>query len=235
LVLWSLEEHQKNEQIPRRSGAGYDSRARLMSPEDIDPDDHQTRDMYARFGLAMYSAQVLEAGLKSAISAAQVTSARFSTIDEFDESWALNFTATMGKLLRRLEPFLGGDRELVDDLSLALRIRNQLAHHFFWDHVADAATTRGRARMIDECMAAVEFFQEIEQRLRVVVRRYAESTDTPPGVFLQRVEQSIDDMLASPEETGSKNCGRCLTSMEVSGNERHPYWKCPNCGSLALA
>lgn len=206
-----------------------------MTEDDMGAENHHTREMYASYGLAMYFAQTVEAGLKSALIMAQLTSKKFSAMDDYDESWALNFKATMGKLMRRIEPFLGDDIALGEDLDLALAIRNQLAHHFFWDHAADARSFAGRDEMIAECMAAVEFFQQVEQRLLEVVRRFSETAGTPSDVFERRLEESMEDILAQSEEIGSKTCGRCLTSMEAEGSERQPYWKCPTCGSVALS
>ena len=205
-----------------------------MIEEDIEPDDHHTREMYARYGLAMYFAQVVEAGIKNALILAQFSSQNFATLDDFDESWALNFKVTMGKLLQRFEPFLGDDNALGEDLELALAMRNQLAHHFFWDHAADAVTVEGRDRMMNECVATIEFFQELERRLTVVAHRYSAAAGTAPSVFTERIAASFDELLSDYDQAGSKNCGRCMTPMEAVGSARRPYWKCPSCGSVAI-
>jgi hypothetical protein len=206
----------------------------MLIEEGMTADDRQTREMYARYGLAMYFAQVVEASIKSALVMAELSSSKFATLDDFDDSWAENFTVTMGRLVRKLTPFLAGDTALGDDLQLALLMRNQLAHHFFWDHAADATTTEGRSRMITECVSAVAFYQDIEQRVEMVVRRYSESVGTTPEVFAARLEESRDELIADAALLGSKNCGRCHTPMEIVGSERRPYWKCPSCGSVAL-
>lgn len=206
----------------------------MLIEEGMTADDHQTREMYARYGLAMYFAQVVEASIKSALVMAELSTSKFATLDDFDDSWAENFAVTMGKLLRKLTPFLADDTALGDDLQLALLMRNQLAHHFFWDHSVDATTTEGRSRMITECMSAAEFYQDIEQRLELVVRRYSESIGTTPEVFAARLADSMGELVDSAASLGSRNCGRCLTPMDTAGSERRPYLKCPSCGSVAL-
>ena len=191
--------------------------------------------MYARYGLAMYFAQVVEAGLKNALVTAKLPTEKLSTIEDFEESWELNFKASMGKLLRRFQAHLGDDAVFAEDLYLALELRNQLAHHFFWDHASDATTFEGRERMMAECEAAVEHFQAIEQRLTAVVERASGSTNTGGEAFKHRREDSMEGSVVRFDETALKNCGRCLTAMEVAGSEHRPYWKCLNCGSVALA
>jgi hypothetical protein len=54
-----------------------------MTEEDIDPGDHHTREMYARYGLAMYFAQVVEAGIKNALVMAELADARFAAVEDF--------------------------------------------------------------------------------------------------------------------------------------------------------
>lgn len=52
-----------------------------MMEEDIDPGDHHTREMYARYGLAMYFAQVVGAGIRNALAMAELADAQFIAID----------------------------------------------------------------------------------------------------------------------------------------------------------
>ena len=191
--------------------------------------------MYARYGLAMYFAQVVEAGVKNGLAMAELSSAAFATIDDFDESFSRNFKTVLGKLIQRLEPFLGQNHQLGEDLRLALAMRNQLAHHFFWDHAVDVTSREGRERMIAECDAAVGLFQEVEASLGTVVRAYSESIGTSPELLAARLTESTQDLLAQNQDTGGRNCGRCLVPMNIAGSNERPYFECPSCGSIALA
>lgn len=92
--------------------------------EDISPRDHHTREMYAHYGLAMYYAQVVEAGLKNALVMAQLDAEDFASMDDFDDAWATNFTTAMGRLVGKMTAHLDGDDELGADLRLALAMRN---------------------------------------------------------------------------------------------------------------
>lgn len=202
--------------------------------EDIDPSDHHTREMYARYGLAMYFAQVVEAGIKNALVMAELADARFATIEDFDAASATNFKTVLGRLIEKFKPFLAADKPLVDDLQLVLMTRNELAHHFFWDHAPDAMTWDGRERMMRECDAARELFQEISARLEIVVRAYSAATGTAPAVFEDRLALAKEDLLGQNEHLGVRNCHRCLIPMEPAGTSTRAYFACPTCGAVSL-
>lgn len=200
--------------------------------EEIDPGDHHTREMYARYGLAMYFAQVVEAAIKNALLMARLSDDQFATVDDFDAAFATNFKTVLGRLVERFKPFLAHDELLGEDLQLALAARNQLAHHFFWDHAADSMSWDGRERMMRECDAASELFQEISARLEVVVRMYSKAGGTPMTVFEDRLAQAREDLLAGTEAGDVGNCGRCLTPMNPAGTPARPY--CHSCGTVAV-
>ncbi|RFA17661.1 hypothetical protein [Subtercola boreus] len=205
-----------------------------MIQEDIDPEAHHTREMYARYGLAMYFAQAVEAAIKSAIVMAEVSSGVHASRSDFDESSARYFKIVFGRLVEKFRPYVGSDVELEQDLQLALALRNQLAHHFFWDHAADAMMFEGRKRMMTECDAAVEFLQDVDSRLEEVVRGYSESIGTSPAVFEARLTESTSELLRGRAEGGANQCGRCAQPMISVGSVRRPCLECPKCGSVSL-
>lgn len=206
-----------------------------MDIDPLTPEDMQTREMYARYGLAMYFAQSLEAGIKTTLVLAQLDAREFATLSDFDASWASNFNVTMGKLIHRFAPHISDDPALSGDLQLALKLRNQLAHHFFWNHAADANTPHGRQRMIDECMAAVGFFQDVDQRLHAMTERLSQAQGTSPDMLSSRTTEVFAELLSTVPDYGSRNCPRCLVPMDMAGSEDRPYWLCSACGSITLA
>lgn len=132
------------------------------------------------------------------------------------------------------KPFLAADEPFADDLQLALMTRNQLAHHFFWDHAPDAMTWNCRERMMRECDAATALFQDISARLEVLVRAYSTATGTTPDVFEERLSAAQKDLLGQSETLGARNCGRCLTPMEQAGTSKRAYFLCSTCGAVSL-
>lgn len=196
-----------------------------MMNEEIDPGDHHTREMYARYGLAMYFAQVVEAGIKNALVMAELADAQFTTIEDFDAASATNFKTVLGRLIEKFKPFLAADEPFADDLQLALMTRNQLAHHFFWNRAPDAMTWNGRERMMRECDAATALFQDISARLEVLVRAsYSTATGPAPDVFEGLLSAAQKDRLSQSETPGARNCGRCLTPMEQAVTSKRAYF-----------
>lgn len=83
-----------------------------MMNEEIDPGDHHTREMYARYGLAMYFAQVVEAGIKNALVMAELADAQFTTIEDFDAASDTNFKTVLGRLIEKFKTVPGGRRAI---------------------------------------------------------------------------------------------------------------------------
>lgn len=201
--------------------------------EDISQEDHHSRETYARYGLAMYFAQVVEAGMKGALILAQLNENRIATQSEFDDVWDSNFKVVMGRLIGRLRPYLDGDEDLDSDLQLVLAVRNQLAHHFFWDHAADALSDEGRDRMIVECDAAVVLFRDVNERLHLVMGRFATARGFTSDQTAAHVDAAQADLLAR-RDGRNDHCGRCMIPMDLKGTERRLHFECPNCGAVAL-
>jgi hypothetical protein len=144
----------------------------MMREDNIDDEDYQVREIYAQFGLALYKAQVLEQGLISTIMMARLASKEFLTVSEYDAAWDAQFEVTMGRLLKRLRPFIRDDGALESDLASALSERNRLAHAFFRDHARDFMDEAGRERMLGECFEAQALFDSCDQRLAPVFARF---------------------------------------------------------------
>jgi len=75
---------------------------RLVSewtPEELDPESDQIRQVYAMYGAAMYFAQVLEHGLANFVVASRASQGLKSR-DAADALWDELFSSTMGQQLR---------------------------------------------------------------------------------------------------------------------------------------
>ena len=135
------------------------------------------REVYARFGLAIYCAQVLEHGLVNAMVVLDLIPSRRHLAQSSDE-WAAkvddfmgrHFMDTMGLMIRSLQSVTPVSEELKELLQQALRRRNWLVHHFFREHAAHFMAATGRAQMlseIDECRA---LFELADRSLEATVR-----------------------------------------------------------------
>lgn len=127
------------------------------------PDYDDPKELYAFFGLTFYAAQVLEQGvvnLAVALKAAgdpKVTSQLI--LDLYDDVG----TKTFGRVLQIARDHMTIPVTIDTDLSVALKKRNHLAHHFFVDHDHDILTDAGRRKCIDLLMDDLRFFKGVDR------------------------------------------------------------------------
>jgi hypothetical protein len=137
-----------------------------MMVEDIDPKSWLTREIYARFGRAMYHAQMLEFGI---VNLAMWTGIRDRTVTSFEEADADSaalFRQTMGKLKTTLLERQMDVQHLEADLGRGVKLRNFLAHEYF-RHRGRTVSTEDSQRMIEELERAAAFFTDLDSRLEV--------------------------------------------------------------------
>lgn len=110
--------------------------------EDIDPESWLAREIFARFGLAMYCAQVLEHGIVNLW-----TGLRDGTItsrEDMEADYMALFERTMGQLNTTLRSRRPDYSDVEDGLRRALALRNFLAHRYFRERAAAFMTKEGR-------------------------------------------------------------------------------------------
>lgn len=147
-----------------------------MDPTDLiwpadDPESEVVREVYARYGLAMYSAQVLEHAIVNMVIVLRFMPTR--STHQSQESWEAafddfcigEFGKTLGNMLRTLEKLNIVPEPLIERLRRAKEIRDVLAHRFFRKHDWDFMKQDGRAEMIVYCERAVEEFKAIDAEL----------------------------------------------------------------------
>ncbi|MEB3263528.1 MAG: hypothetical protein VKJ66_04060 [Synechococcus sp.] len=152
-----------------------------------DADDEQVKEVYARFGLAVYFAQVLEHGIVNALVVLYLIPTRRHLARSADE-WAgevdafmdRHFQAPMGRMMSSLRDVTYVDDDLEQLLNEALRKRNWLVHHFFRERASEFMSSPGREQMISEIDGCRDLFQSADKRLEAIVvplRRKAGLTD----------------------------------------------------------
>lgn len=157
---------------------GQDRRAdtqRLTAEErerirDVDDESAHTREVYALFGLAIYYAQVLEHGIVNLLTLANVMN-RQGTPRDFDEVMERRFRDQFAELVRRVEPFVGDDPNVVADLAVGVDRRNGLAHRYFRERAEHFMSWTGRRDMCAELRASAELFKDLDSRLTPVTLR----------------------------------------------------------------
>lgn len=165
-----------------------------------DGESVQIREVYSRYGLAMYQAQVLEHGIVNAVIIGRMFPAmrqhpdRSSWEKAFDRAYDSELAKTFGNMLRALEPLA-----LPDDLIARLREakfeRDRLAHRFFREHDENFLGWSGRTRMIAECEAIIEKFSTIDADLEAFMRPQRERY----GITTEWVESHLSAAMAAAE------------------------------------
>lgn len=158
----------------------------------------EIREVYARFGLAMYQVQVLEHGIVNAIVALTLFKERasYSTKERWweaiDERFQQELGQTFGNLLKRLILIPEVSETLVEHLRAAKEPRDILAHRFFRLHADDFMHGAGRRKMIAWCEDQIITFRKLDDQLEQL---YSDSLEAA-GVTKEWLSARIDEELA---------------------------------------
>jgi hypothetical protein len=190
---------------PKRRSLRFGRRLRLalaIIMRKHDEDEH-VKEVYARFGLAVYFAQVLEHGLVNALVILDLIPSRRHLARSPDE-WGAevdafmdrHFQATMGRLMRSLRAVTQVEADLEQLLNDALSKRNWLAHDFFRERATEFMTADGREQMLREADGCRDLFQSADKRLETIVaplRKKAGITDELLAREYQRLLSARND------------------------------------------
>lgn len=177
-----------------------------MNPADAiwpvdDPESALVREVYARYGLAMYMAQVLEHAIVNALLVLRFLPTRpdhqskESWEAAFDDFYVGEFGKTFGNMLRTLATLDIAQSPLMERLRGAKKTRDILAHSFFRDHDLAFMTQAGRAEMIVFCEAAVAEFKAIDEELEALCVPYRNRF----GMTDEWIERKYQDMLTQAQ------------------------------------
>jgi len=163
-----------------------------------DPESEHCKEVYARFGLAMYEAQVLEHGIVNALVIVDLiperrplARSRTEWENDFDEFMGRQFKHTMGRLLRYLGSITKPPPDLGDLLTRALEKRNWLAHEFFRERATEFVTSKGRDQMLTEVDECAALFRSADEALVNVMQPLR----TKQGITNEMLEKSLQAML----------------------------------------
>lgn len=170
--------------------------------DDITPKNKEVREVYARFGLAIYSAQCLEHGLVNAflylhlIPSKMPLSRSKEWEDEVDSFTSKHFEHTLGRMIKDLEKFTNVSPSLSKKLSEALKIRNWLAHDYFRERAREFLSSEGRMSMIKELDDATSTMNaadaELSLTLDPMLKKY--------GITEELIAKVSEEMLFEPKE-----------------------------------
>lgn len=135
--------------------------------ETIAKADWEQREVYARFGLAVYFCQALETQLVNYLALLRrVTTGQAMPTEEVDGLFDRLFRRTFGSNLRDVTELVGSDSVLVPTMAAALTLRNELVHHWLRDRAVEQGTSHGRLAVVEELKVAQAQLQRADEELR---------------------------------------------------------------------
>jgi uncharacterized protein with HEPN domain len=159
--------------------------------EEIDEESWQIREVYAKYGLAMYSAQCFETGLVNLLISLKLKDREKiirSDIDLFTEKY---YEKTLGRLIHSLKQAMKISENLETELRELLDIRNYLAHRYFRVKAIDFMKKDGRQRMLFELESIISKLENGDKKIdsidSVICEQY--------GITNEMVSKKIEDLL----------------------------------------
>lgn len=175
-----------------------------------DFDDVQVREVYSRYGLAMYMAQVLEHGMVNAVIVMRTLPTIQAHADEtaweatFDAAYETGLAHTYGNMLRQLVSLEGFPPNLLERLRAAKEDRDVLAHRFFRQNDLAFMSGNGRTSMIAWCEERVELFKALSDDIDAFLAPIQERH----GITQAWIDKAMEALLAQGRnwtpETGEK-------------------------------
>ncbi|HYM46063.1 MAG TPA: hypothetical protein VES65_07880 [Solirubrobacteraceae bacterium] len=169
--------------------------------ESISRGDWEQREVYAKFGLAIYFCQCLESQVVNYVIALRGAAGSVTTRQEVDALFGELFGNTLGRNLRHAVRILGDDKILLDELEPVLRLRNELVHHWMRERALDQGTSNKRRAMVEELDAAIEQLQAADAKLVERTQRLLEQI----GVSRVAIEKEHERLSRIAESDGAEN------------------------------
>jgi len=156
-----------------------------------DPDDDESKEVYAHFGLAYYCSCVLEHGVANALFILELMGKRreVKTQEEWetlvDNHFENSFAQTLGRLKNQVvrhRARIAALSSLLTDLDKCVQERNFLAHHFWREYAIYWFTSDGRHAMVQRLEAARDLFSDTDKKFEAAIRPIAERYGHTPDL-----------------------------------------------------
>lgn len=153
-------------------------------------DDDLIREVYARFGLAYYLSECLHRSLCILLAFSELPSGELITRPRAEERLAHGFSLTLGDVVVKLEGAL--PTALVEELRQAVKARNFLAHHFWWERIH----LMFRREYVRQLVVELDGYADLFNRLDTLVSERLERKRWELGVTDEALKDSMNRLLA---------------------------------------
>jgi len=171
--------------------------------KELDPESQHIREVYARYGLAMYQAQCLERQIAILLTTVYGPGPKQITRSQYDKLLDSYFKRTLGRLHQELNKSSPLPKDFDTKVKKAITKRNWLAHSFFWERAFHFMSDKGRSQMLEELQGAIDFFQELDAELSKIGDEWAKLN----GVTAKQFEKAMERLANSTKKELNKPLG----------------------------
>ena len=154
------------------------------------PESEQQRDLYALYGAAMHTAQVLEHGIVNAMFMIMMNDRHHFTKRDFNAIRSKHPVKTIATLVSLLNAEVPCPDNLEDLLSVALAERSFLAFRFFGERNDQMSSAVGRAKTGALLLDDIDLFKSADAALEDTVKPFRERY----GVTDERIDKMMHEM-----------------------------------------
>jgi hypothetical protein len=165
----------------------------MMTNQEIDDESELIKTVYAHYGLAAYQAQCVERQLAILLATAYGPGIRKITASQYDDLLGSFFKKTLGGLIAHLRKSVNVSPDFEATLNEALKKRNWLVHHYFWERAGHFMTNKGRQSMINELREIAEFLDRVDRDLTEIVLQWTERNGITQEILQREFEKLIQD------------------------------------------
>lgn len=160
-------------------------------------DAQQRREVMARFGLAAYHGQCVERQIALMLATMYNKTILFLEPEARDKAFDREFTKTLGRLAKDLGKVVDLPRTFEGRLVHAVKRRNWLTHHYFWERAAPFISRDGREEMISELQEVADYFAGLDDELKQVHQTWLDKM----GITEDKVKAAMSKMKAELERS----------------------------------
>ena len=142
----------------------------------------------------MFHAQCMEKQLAIILATKYGPDPAKITRGQLEDLLNSRFSRTLGRLVeetRKLANLSGGEAE---QLQAALKKRNWLAHHYFWDRAVEFMSEAGRDSMLEELQEAAHTFHVLDELFTERTTEWAEARGITSEVVDEYVQRLLDPL-----------------------------------------
>lgn len=148
------------------------------------------KEVFARFGVAYYHSEVVHRGLCHVYALMTFERKDHVTLPRLHEKLAHAYSLTLGQAVSDTKDLLPSD--LQQRLAVALKKRNYLAHHFWFERCHLMYSEQGLLEMLGELRELDDLFSDLDEDIREYFRPKREEF----GITDEMIEQSLNDLIA---------------------------------------